>query len=135
MLLTFSIKNYGGDLFINELLIVIAALFALSASWFTVDKLGYKPLTVIIACLGTIGISCLLYVKMPLLLQMLPITDKEAVRLPCLFLAKLGIASVHNMAFLFIIWNFNATKATFVLSHCNIGGRIGAVIAPELAEI
>jgi hypothetical protein len=35
--MTFSIKNYGGDLFVNELLIVSAAFIALSASWFMID--------------------------------------------------------------------------------------------------
>jgi len=135
VLLTFSIKNYGGDLFINEVLIITAALFALSASLFTIEKLGYKPLTVICFCLATIAIICLLYVQMPKLISAFPLLDQDAVRLPCIFFAKLGIASIHNMAFLFIIWNFDATKSTMVFSHCNLGGRLGAVIAPELAEI
>jgi hypothetical protein len=70
-----------------------------------------------------------------MLTAMFPGVVDERLSMPCLFLAKLGISSIHNLAFLYIIWTFNAQKATYVLSSCNIGGRVGAILAPELAEI
>lgn len=91
-ILTFSIKNYGGDLFTNEVIIVSGALIALSVSWFLVEKLKLKIIVVIGFCFGLITTAGFLY---PHIKQMnfLPIPGND-LSMIILFLAKLGIASV-----------------------------------------
>jgi hypothetical protein len=107
-MLSFMLKTYQGDIYNNMFALMLSGVAASYLAFYLVGK--FEPaLALAMGFMIMMIASGFIYPFMGSLSSLLPgIASVEHTAMGVLIFAKLGAGSAHHLAYLFVIWQFNA---------------------------
>lgn len=107
-MLSFMLKTYQGDIYNNMAALILSGVVASYLAFYLIRK--FEPsLALTLGFLVMAASSGLIYPSTGFLTNLMPVVASENnAAMGVLSFAKLGAGSAHQLAYLFIIWQFNA---------------------------
>lgn len=106
-ILHFSLKQYEGDIYNNTLLLILSGTLATSLAFYLIKQL-HPAFALAITFFIMFAPSFIYKLLHEYGMKYYKAKEIEYMAMTILTVAKLGAASAHNLAYLFVIWQFSS---------------------------